>query len=59
MRRSPLFLALFAAALSLGACRTMPAAEGGTAAADTPAATATVPADDNLNAVLWLSLIHI
>lgn len=54
MRRSPLFLALFAAALSLGACRTMPAAEGGTAAADTPAATATVPADDNLNAVLWM-----
>ena len=54
MRRSPLFLALFAAALSLGACRTMPAAEGGTAAADTPAATVTVPADDNLNAVLWM-----
>lgn len=54
MRRSPLFLALFAAALSLGACRTMPAAEGGAAAADTPAATATVPADDNLNAVLWM-----
>ncbi|MBN8265650.1 MAG: acid phosphatase [Xanthomonadales bacterium] len=54
MRRSPLFLALFAAALSLGACRTMPAAEGGTAAADTPVATATVPADDNLNAVLWM-----
>lgn len=54
MRRSPLFLALFAAALSLGACRTMPAAEGGTAATDTPAATATVPADDNLNAVLWM-----
>ncbi len=55
MRRSPLFLALFAAALSLGACRTMPAADAGsTPAADTPVAAASVPADDNLNAVLWM-----
>ena len=55
MRRSPLFLALFAAALSLGACRTMPATDAGsTPAADTPVAAASVPADDNLNAVLWM-----
>ena len=54
MRRSPLFLALFAAALSLGACRTMPAAEGGAATGDTPVAATAVPADDNLNAVLWM-----
>ena len=54
MRRSPLFLALFAAALSLGACRTMPAAEGGAATGNTPVAATAVPADDNLNAVLWM-----
>lgn len=43
---------LFAAALALAGCRSLPAA-----APDAPAATGTaaaVPADDNLNAVLWV-----
>lgn len=54
MRRSTLHVALFAAVLGLGACRTMPAADAGAPSAAAPVAAATVPADDNLNAVLWM-----
>ena len=60
MRRSTLHVALFAAVLGLGACRTMtpadaaapPAVEAPPVAAATT--TAAVPANDNLNAVLWM-----
>ncbi|GGJ96341.1 5'-nucleotidase, lipoprotein e(P4) family [Luteimonas terricola] len=53
--RTPLYtVALLAAALLLAGCRTVPAqAEAPQAAAHPPAAD-TVPAHDNLNAVLWL-----
>lgn len=57
MRRSTLHVALFAAVLGLGACRTMtPADAAAPPAAEVPppAAVATVPANDNLNAVLWM-----
>jgi acid phosphatase len=57
MRRSTLHVALFAAVLGLGACRTMtPADAAAPPAAEVPpaAAAATVPANDNLNAVLWM-----
>ena len=57
MRRSTLHVALFAAVLGLGACRTMtPADAAAPPAAEVPppAATATVAANDNLNAVLWM-----
>jgi len=47
-------LALLTAALALAGCRSLP--DAGTDASPAPAtpAAATVPADDNLNAVLWL-----
>ena len=59
MRHSMLALSLFTAALSLSACKPMPltapadAARTPATAAARPAATDAVPADDNLNAVLW------
>ena len=47
--------ALLTAALALGACRHVPAPSGGALPPPaTGAPAATVPADDNLNAVLWL-----
>ena len=46
---------LLAAVLALGACRHVPATAGGDAVPPaTGAPVAAVPADDNLNAVLWL-----
>lgn len=56
MRRSTLHVALFAAVLGLGACRTMTPADAAVppAAEAPPPTAATVPADDNLNAVLWM-----
>lgn len=61
MRRSTLHVALFAAVLGLGACRTMtpadaaaPPAVEAPPVATTTVPTATVPANDNLNAVLWM-----
>jgi len=59
MRHSMLALSLFTAALSLSACKPTPltapadAARTPATAAARPAATDAVPADDNLNAVLW------
>lgn len=53
MRQSPLFILLLTATLGLSACRTMP----DTTISETPPtapAIATVAADDNLNAVLWM-----
>ena len=53
MRQSPLFILLLTATLGLSACRTMPE----TTISETPPtapAIATVAADDNLNAVLWM-----
>lgn len=57
MRRSLLFVAVLSSTFALGACRTLPAdapppLETPTAAA--PTAPVGVPADDNLNAVLWV-----
>ncbi|MFZ2754411.1 MAG: 5'-nucleotidase, lipoprotein e(P4) family [Lysobacteraceae bacterium] len=56
MRQSLLFTALFTAALGLSACRTVPdgAAVNAAIVEARPPATAAVPADDNLNAVLWV-----
>ena len=55
MRQSLLFTALFTAALGLSACRTLPdGASVNPASVDAPPAAATVAADDNLNAVLWV-----
>ena len=55
MRQSLLFTALFTAALGLSACRTLPdGASVNPASVEAPPAAATVAADDNLNAVLWV-----
>lgn len=55
MRQSLLFTALFTAALGLSACRTLPdSASVNATSVDAPPAAATVAADDNLNAVLWV-----
>jgi 5'-nucleotidase (lipoprotein e(P4) family) len=50
MRQTLLFTALFAAALGLGACRTVP----DDSLTEAPPVAPTVAADDNLNAVLWM-----
>ena len=53
MRATPLAVCVIAAALSLAACQSVPTAPA--EAAKTAAAPGTtVPADDNLNAVLWV-----
>lgn len=55
MRATSLFASALIATLSLPACHSMPAATPGVA--PTPPATAAaavIPADDNLNAVLWM-----
>lgn len=55
MRQSLLFTALFTAALGLSACRTLPeGASANAASVEAPPGAATVAADDNLNAVLWV-----
>jgi acid phosphatase len=55
MRRSLPVFTLLAAALALGACATTAPGSTRAPAAGTPAtAESTVPADDNLNAVLWV-----
>ena len=53
--RTPLYtVALFATALALAGCRTVPAQAEAPVATPPPSAAETVPANDNLNAVLWL-----
>ncbi|MFD0724671.1 5'-nucleotidase, lipoprotein e(P4) family [Lysobacter brunescens] len=54
MRRPYAFTALFIATFALGACRSTPVASETPPPAAPPVAAATVPADDNLNAVLWV-----
>lgn len=55
MRQSLLFTALFTVALGLSACRTLPeGAPANAASVDAPPVAATIAADDNLNAVLWV-----
>ena len=55
MRRPYAFTALFVATFALGACRSTPETAGTPPPAATAITTATAtPADDNLNAVLWV-----
>lgn len=54
MRRPYALTALFIATFALGACRSTPESTGTPPSSAATVATATVPADDNLNAVLWV-----